>query len=100
MVEGQLLGVKGVVSFTFSLSQRRCFVRVRSDINAEVSRHGSVCGRCNADDLEGAGMCVPVCGCGCHCVCVCEGVLVVECDGVSCVHGCHCVCTCAAVVCD
>ena len=37
MVEDTLLGVKGVVSFTFNMSQRRCVLRVRTDVKPEVA---------------------------------------------------------------
>ena len=36
LVEGQLLNVKGVISFTFNMPQHRCAIRVRSDIKPEV----------------------------------------------------------------
>lgn len=36
LVEETLLGVKGVISFTFNMSQRRCVVRVRTDMKPEV----------------------------------------------------------------
>lgn len=36
LVEDALLGVKGVISFTFSMSQKRCILRVRTDMKPEV----------------------------------------------------------------
>ena len=35
-MEDTLLGVKGVISFTFNMPQKRCIVRVRTDIKPEV----------------------------------------------------------------
>ncbi len=47
MVEETFLGVKGVISFTFNMSQRRCSLRVRSDVRPDalchaVERSGSI----------------------------------------------------------
>ena len=36
LVEETLLGVKGVISFTFNMAQRRCIVRTRTDLKTEV----------------------------------------------------------------
>ena len=36
LVEETLLGVKGVISFTFNMAQRRCIVRTRTDLKPEV----------------------------------------------------------------
>ena len=35
-MEDALLGVKGVISFTFNMSQKRCILRVRTDMKPEV----------------------------------------------------------------
>ena len=35
-MEGTLLGVKGVISFTFNMPQKRCILRVRTDVKPEV----------------------------------------------------------------
>ncbi len=47
MVEETFLGVKGVISFTFNMSQRRCSLRVRSEVRPDalchaVERSGSI----------------------------------------------------------
>lgn len=36
LVEERLLGVRGVISFTFNMPQHRCVIRVRSDLKPEV----------------------------------------------------------------
>jgi len=36
LVEKQLLGVKGVISFTFNMRQHRCVLRIRNEVNPEV----------------------------------------------------------------
>ena len=36
LVEDTLLGVKGVISFTFNMPQKRCILRVRTDMRPEV----------------------------------------------------------------
>ena len=36
MAEDVLIGVKGVVSFTFNLALQRCYLRVRSDLKPET----------------------------------------------------------------
>ena len=36
LVEDALLGVKGVISFTFNMPQKRCILRVRTDMKPEV----------------------------------------------------------------
>ena len=35
-MEDTLLGVKGVISFTFNMAQKRCILRVRTDMKPEV----------------------------------------------------------------
>ncbi len=35
-MEERLLGVKGVISFTFNLATQRCYLRVRNDLKPEV----------------------------------------------------------------
>ena len=35
-MEDTLLGVKGVISFTFNMPQKRCVLRVRTDMKPEV----------------------------------------------------------------
>ncbi|XP_064406251.1 armadillo repeat-containing protein 1-like [Halichondria panicea] len=47
VVEETFLGVKGVISFTFNMSQRRCSLRVRSEVRPDalchaVERSGSI----------------------------------------------------------
>ena len=36
MVEEELLTVKGIISFTFDMSQRRCSIRGRADLQPQV----------------------------------------------------------------
>lgn len=36
MCEEALLKIKGVISFTFQMAAKRCIVRIRSDLTAEV----------------------------------------------------------------
>lgn len=36
MCEEALLKIKGVISFTFQMAVKRCIVRIRSDLKAEV----------------------------------------------------------------
>ena len=36
MVEEQLLNIKGIISFTFDMSHRRCTVRGRADLKPQV----------------------------------------------------------------
>lgn len=36
LVEERLLGVKGVISFTFNLAVQRCYLRVQSDLKPEI----------------------------------------------------------------
>ena len=38
LVEKQLLGVKGVISFTFNMRQHRCVLRIRNEVNPEVRK--------------------------------------------------------------
>lgn len=40
MAEQRLLEVRGVISFTFDLPEKRCTVRVRSTLKPEVRRVG------------------------------------------------------------
>lgn len=37
LCEEALLKIKGVISFTFQMAVKRCIVRIRSDLKAEVS---------------------------------------------------------------
>ena len=37
MCEEALLKIRGVISFTFQMAVKRCVVRIRSDLKAEVS---------------------------------------------------------------
>lgn len=42
LCEEALLKVRGVISFTFQMGVKRCIVRVRSDLKAEVRQHSCV----------------------------------------------------------
>lgn len=38
LCEEALLKIRGVISFTFQMAVKRCIVRIRSDLKAEVRR--------------------------------------------------------------